>query len=124
MEDLTKEIQNALGSNLRDGREKMSVDDLIRKYPDGVTIVGFELAKGQDGSYGVYAIGEEKKYFSGGGDLKKLEEFLTTKFEGDISGINEYLRGKPLKLRIWKVKTKTRKDYTKAALVEEPRDES
>ena len=117
MEDLEKEIGNALGSNLRDGREKIKVDELIAKYPEGVTIVGFEMCAGAREPFGVYAIGEEARYFSGGGDLKKLAEFLTAKFEGDIGGINEYLRVKPFKLRIWKVKTKTRKDYTKAAVV-------
>ena len=40
-------------SKIMEGRVKISNDELMTKYPDGVTILGFDWMKGDDGKYPV-----------------------------------------------------------------------
>ena len=115
--DLEKAMDEALGTGLRDGREKIKLDDLIRTYPDGVTIVGFEMGEGKKGAFPVFAMAEAQKYFSGGGDLKILADKWLAVSEGDITAINESLRKKPTKVKIWTVQTNSGDTYTKVARI-------
>ena len=47
MDELDKATDSALGSGIRDNREKIKVDELIARYPNGVTIVAFEMCEGK-----------------------------------------------------------------------------
>ena len=115
--DLEKAMDEALGTGLRDGREKIKLDDLIRQYPDGVTINGFEMCSGKKGDFPVFAMLEAPKYFSGGGDLRLLSDKWLATAEGDITLINESLAQKPVKVKIWKVQTNSGNTYTKVSRI-------
>ena len=104
--------------DLRGGRSKISIDEIIRQYPEGVTVNGFAIFAGKDGrDYAVFTIAEEARYFSGGGDVAKLADDLVARSQGDIGAINDYLERKPRKLKIWKTRTQTGKTYTKVSPV-------
>ena len=54
-------------SRVIDGREKLDVDEVIKRYPDGVTIDEFDVLDGKDGKeYVVLHIKDTNNYFNGG----------------------------------------------------------
>lgn len=67
------------GSPVLENREKMSTDEIIARYPQGVTIIDFDFLNGKQGRYVVCAFKESpQNYFNGGKILTDIfEEFLT-----------------------------------------------
>lgn len=57
-------LANARGtSKLYTGRTKLSIDNLIGTYPDGVTLAAVDLVKGTDSEYAVFTIKEDDTIF-------------------------------------------------------------
>lgn len=84
-------------SSVREGRERMSTDEIIRNYPDGVTITEFDLLTKRNGAdimtFPTFAFAEDvTKYFNGGVMLKKIVEGWVARFDGDIEACNAALR--------------------------------
>lgn len=77
--DLAK--KKTAGSPVLSERSKISTDELIAKYPDGVTINAFDFLNGKNGKYVVCAFRENPDLFFNGGKI------LTEIFE---SFVNEY----------------------------------
>lgn len=92
-------------------REKITLNDLIKKYPDGVTVNGFDYY----GPYPVLFFAEDKNKFfhASSGDLKKITDAMLEDYEGDLGAINEDLAAFSPKVRIRKVKTTANNDYVK-----------
>lgn len=69
--------ENVTLSQLMIGREKISMDDLIKEYPNGVTVMEFSTVTYEDGNqivhYPVFAFKEDdSKFFLGGYVLNKI----------------------------------------------------
>lgn len=77
--DLAK--KKTAGSPVLSERTKISTDELMAKYPNGVTINGFDFLSGKNGRYVVCAFRENPGLFFNGGKI------LTEIFE---SFVDEY----------------------------------
>lgn len=77
--DLAK--KKTSGSPVLSERTKISTDELIAKYPNGVTINAFDFLSGKNGRYAVCAFRENPGLFFNGGKI------LTDIFE---SFVDEY----------------------------------
>lgn len=78
-------------SPIIEGKEKISVGDIIEKYPDGITITNFDMVNGVDqntgesSDYPVFTFKEDENKFGFGGHvLKKIIRVWLENFEGDI----------------------------------------
>ena len=119
MSELKKKLQQAMGAGLRQGLERLKLDELISRYPEGVSITGLEPAQYNDNEYYVYTFAEDKGlWFSGGGDLKKMGDKLLELSEGDITGLNAELKSDPIRVKIWKGRTKRGNTYTMVKVLE------
>lgn len=117
----TEQAKNALGgSPIMNGRTKLSTEDVISKYPEGVTINGFDVIHKSDGtSYPVFSIAEDNTVFFNGGSLaqKIVDEWLKEGY-GDIDGINAELKKQGAKFILGHGKTKSNKTITTYTPVE------
>lgn len=86
--------QTTLSSVMVD-REKVKTEDLIEKYPDGLTIVAFDYvtSKKSKGAYPVFNIAEDPTIFCNGGTVldRIFKEFVEA-CEGDIETASDELR--------------------------------
>lgn len=117
----TAQAKQALGgSPIMNGRTKLSTEEVIAKYPEGVTINGFDVIRKSDGtSYPVFSIKEDDSVFFNGGSLaqKIVDEWLKEGY-GDIEGINAELHQTGAKFILGKGKTKSNKTITTYTPVE------
>lgn len=66
------------------GREKISTDDVIKNYPNGVCVDEFEILTGETGKdYVVLHIKGTNNYFNGGSIALKIARGWVEDFEGD-----------------------------------------
>lgn len=84
-------------SEIREGRERISTEEIIDKYPNGVTIIGFDVLTKRNGSeyttFPTFAFAEDDTlYFNGGTSLKKITDDWLSHFEGDIEAANAALK--------------------------------
>lgn len=72
------------GSPVLEGRAKISTDDIIAKYPDGVTINAFDFLTGKNGRYVVCAFRQDPgAYFNGGKILTEIFESFVEEYAAD-----------------------------------------
>lgn len=78
--------KNLVVSSLMQDREKISVEEIIAKYPEGITIVAFDMIHGAaNGDYPVVLFAEDdSKFLMGGGKIFAgiVNDWLAN-FEGD-----------------------------------------
>ena len=78
--------KNLVVSSLMQDREKISVEEIIAKYPEGITIVAFDMIHGAaNGDYPVVLFTEDdSKFLMGGGKIFAgiVNDWLAN-FEGD-----------------------------------------
>ena len=84
-------------SELMNGRDKMDTEELIKKYPNGVTIdfidnVNMQQEDGEAENVWIFVTGEQPDKFTFGGFvLAKIFNDILSKFEGDYDAmIEEY----------------------------------
>lgn len=112
---LAKIAREAVGNG-----EYLSIDDLIAKYPEGVTVNGaFQVnIKGKILPALTFEENPRQHFYAVAGDLGKIFESWVDYFCGDESKVVEYLKKNPVKLKIWRVPSSVgKKAYTKAAVV-------
>lgn len=82
-------------SDVMTDREKITCDELIENYPDGVTITAFDYvqSKKSKGKYPVFNIEEDPTVFCNGGTIltRIFDEFVKA-MDGDIDAASEELR--------------------------------
>ncbi|MBD3878691.1 MAG: hypothetical protein SR1Q5_03275 [Quinella sp. 1Q5] len=102
-------------SNQTSDLELMRLDEVIAKYPDGLTIDYMELVTSEEGNQYVRFtfLEEPKKYSTGSGDFMQLWNYLMEDYGSNVEQLQEDLKACPERVKIWKVKTKTKKTYTK-----------
>lgn len=79
--------EQALGNSpIITGREKITTEEIIKKYPEGITLTGFDvLDNGKDG-YAVFTFAEEPdKFINGGALLSKMAFEWVKSYDGNIT---------------------------------------
>lgn len=78
--------KNLVVSSLMQDREKISVEEIIAKYPEGITITAFDMIHGAaNGDYPVVLFAEDtEKFLMGGGKIFAgiIADWLA-EFQGD-----------------------------------------
>ena len=70
------------GSPVLDERTKISTDEIIARYPNGVTINGFDFLNGKNGRYVVCSFTNDPgRYFNGGKILTEIFESFVASYK-------------------------------------------
>lgn len=79
-------------SELMTDRQKVSTDDIIKQFPDGITITAFDFVEGKEGQYPIFLFSESpKSFFSGGVVLAKIANKWLSAFNDDVDACNAAL---------------------------------
>lgn len=101
-------------SPLMEGRTKISTDDLIAAFPNGITLIEFDIVpgvnqQGQATSYPVFLFKEDpSRFYCGGTVLANIATAWVEDGGGDIDGASAELRSTG-GVRVKLVKGKTRR---------------
>ena len=101
------------GSFITKGREKIDTPDLIRMYPNGITINGVDFLKyGTGGEFSAFTFEEDDEIFFFGGQI--LTEIATDWFSGyeSVEDLNNDLTKEPVKVKLSTKKSKNGREYT------------
>lgn len=114
-------------SELMNGRDKMDTEELIKKYPDGVTIdfidnVNMSQEDGEAESVWIFVTEEQPDKFTFGGFvLAKIFNNILAEFEGDydamIEEYNSSLKEDKLRVKLERAKTKAKREITKVTVL-------
>lgn len=114
-------------SELMNGRDKMDTEELIKKYPDGVTIdfidnVNMSQEDGEAENVWIFVTEEQPNKFTFGGFvLAKIFNNILAEFEGDygamIEEYNSSLKEDKLRVKLERAKTKTKREITKVTVL-------
>lgn len=114
-------------SELMNGRNKMDTEELIKKYPDGVTIdfidnVNMSQEDGEAENVWIFVTEEQPDKFTFGGFvLAKIFNNILAEFEGDydamIEEYNSSLKEDKLRVKLERAKTKTKREITKVTVL-------
>lgn len=113
-------------SELMNGRDKMDTEELIKKYPDGVTIDFIDNVNMQqeDGEENVWIFVTEEqpdKFTFAGFVLAKIFNNILSEFEGDyaemIETYNSALKEDKLRVKLERAKTKAKREITKVTVL-------
>lgn len=101
-------------SELMNGREKIETDDIVRDYPNGITINSFDIVSTGEDRYPVVTYAEDDgKYLNGGIVLNKICDGWLEYFHGDIEQANMSLaKAGGVKCVFKKSKTKSGNNIT------------
>lgn len=103
------------------GREKILIDELIREFPDGVTIIAVDMFKSSDGEtyYPVLAIKEKPYYFNGGAIALKMVNGWLAMYSGDVEETSaELQKAGGVKVKLGRTKTKNRQTLTTIEIID------
>lgn len=114
-------------SELMSGRDKMDTEELIKKYPDGVTIdfidnVNMSQEDGEAENVWIFVTEEQPDKFTFGGFvLAKIFNNILAEFEGDydamIEEYNSSLKEDKLRVKLERAKTKSKREITKVTVL-------
>jgi hypothetical protein len=113
-------------SELMNGRDKMDTEELIKKYPNGVTIDFIDNVNMQqeDGEENVWIFVTEEqpdKFTFAGFVLTKIFNNILGEFEGDyaemIETYNSALKEDKLRVKLERAKTKSKREITKVTVL-------
>lgn len=113
-------------SELMNGRDKMDTEELIKKYPNGVTIDFIDNVNMQqeDGEENVWIFVTEEhpdKFTFAGFVLAKIFNNILDEFEGDyaemIKTYNSALKEDKLRVKLERAKTKSKREITKVTVL-------
>lgn len=113
--DIAKE--QTVFSPVMEGREKTTTQEVIDKYPNGVTLTEFDIVilpdkSGEEKPVPVFAIKEDPGVaFFGGVVLSKMAQAWATAYEGDIATASAELKASGgVKVKLTNSKTKSHND--------------
>ena len=106
-------------SPLMEGREKLETDDIIKLYPDGFTIIEFDVVNAGLDSYPVLIFKEDtEKFIFGGTVLKNICNGWVEQFDGDIESASNALKSAGgVKMKFEKTRTKNGNNLTKPIIL-------
>lgn len=113
-------------SELMSGRDKMDTEELIKKYPDGVTIdfidnVNMQQEDGEEDVWIFVTEEQPNKFTFAGFVLAKIFNNILSEFEGDyaemIETYNSALKEDKLRVKLERAKTKSKREITKVTVL-------
>lgn len=113
-------------SEIMNGRDKMDTEELIKKYPDGVTIdfidnVNMQQEDGEENVWIFVTEEQPNKFTFAGFVLAKIFNNILSEFEGDyaemIETYNSALKEDKLRVKLERAKTKTKREITKVTVL-------
>ena len=100
------------GNPIFENREKMTTDELISQYPQGVTITECALVHGDNDDYGVIAFAEKPTVFVSCGAIMTSIIVNWVKSVGTIDEVNASLLEEPVKVKMKKILNKKNQPLT------------
>lgn len=112
-------MNSTLLSVLQSNREKISTEDLIERFPDGITVNAFDFATVQDKTFAVVTFLEDNgMYYNGGTVLTKMCLAWAAGFDGDPESASIALgKAGGVKLKFTEAKTKNGNNVTTITVV-------
>lgn len=113
-------------SEIMNGRDKMDTEELIKKYPEGVTIdfidnVNMQQEDGEENVWIFVTEEQPNKFTFAGFVLAKIFNNILTEFEGDyaemIKTYNSALKEDKLRVKLERAKTKAKREITKVTVL-------
>lgn len=106
-------------SPLMTDRIKLSTDEIISQYPEGITITEFDSITMKDSQYYVAAFAEDDKaYINCGQILSKVFDRFVEAFDGDIAGASETLKAQGgLRVKLNKSRTRGGNSITTVTVI-------
>lgn len=113
-------------SELMSGRDKMDTEELIKKYPDGITIdfidnVNMQQEDGEENVWIFVTEEQPNKFTFAGFVLTKIFNNILAEFEGDyaemIKTYNSALKEDKLRVKLERAKTKSKREITKVTVL-------
>lgn len=113
-------------SELMNGRDKMDTEELIKKYPNGVTIdfidnVDMQQEDGEENVWIFVTEEQPNKFTFAGFVLAKIFNNILAEFEGDyaemIETYNSALKEDKLRVKLERAKTKSKREITKVTVL-------
>lgn len=120
MGDFKSKAKAATAScTLMENRTKISTEELITKYPDGVTITGFDFLTGDNGKYPVCIFKEnDNECFFGGSALTDICNSWAEGYESIEQCSADLAAFGGVKIKFEKSKTKSNRNFIKCEVVE------
>ena len=99
-------------------RTKLLIDDLIKTYPDGVTICGAYIFNhnGEDLRCFLFKENSDQFFYAHSGEIAILFNEWLEACQGDCITLNKELAEEPVKVKIYRVPRKKGGFYTKAVV--------
>lgn len=113
-------------SEIMNGRDKMDTEELIKKYPEGVTIdfidnVNMQQEDGEENVWIFVTEEQPNKFTFAGFVLAKIFNNILAEFEGDyaemIETYNSALKEDKLRVKLERAKTKSKREITKVTVL-------
>ena len=106
-------------SRLMANREKITTEDIIRNYPDGITLNNFDIIINSENEYPVFTFKEnDNVFYNGGTALKKIVDFWVDSFEGDVEKCaKDFAESEGLKVKLNIVKTKSNRNFVTVEII-------
>lgn len=107
-------------SPLMQGRDKIQMEELMKEFPNGVTVMEFDMVESDTGAYPVFTIAENPHVFACGGRiLANICLAWTKDYHGDIEAAsNELKAAGGVKMRFYAGRTKTGNNLTKVEILD------
>ena len=112
-------MNSTLLSSLQNNREKISTEELISSFPDGITVNAFDFATVQDKTFAVVTfLEDDSRYYNGGTVLTKMCLNWAAGFAGDPEAASTALaKAGGVKLKFAEAKTKNGNNVTTITVV-------
>ena len=106
-------------SHLMEDRVKVTTDDIISGYPDGITITEFDYINTGNEEYYIAVYAEDEgAYLNCGLILAKVFDRFVEAFDGDIKGASDCLKAQGgLKVKLEKTRTRSGNTITRVSVV-------
>ena len=106
------------GSPVSAGRTKISTEELISRFPNGVHFTSVDLFAGQNGTYAVFTLLEDDNvYYSSGTLLTQIIHNYLDRNGGDLDALNAEMKAEPFGVRLFIGKNKKGQALTKVELI-------
>ena len=109
-----KEIaeKTTAGNPIFDNREKMTTDEVIEKYPSGISITECALIASDKGEYAVIAFAEQPDVFVSCGTILTNIVHDWVAAIGSIEEVNGMLIEQPVRVKLHKILNKKKQPLT------------
>lgn len=99
-------------SELMENREKISTGELIKNFPDGITLNAVDIIKTADATYPVFTFLEDSNlFYCGGIVLSKIVDTWVKEYNGDLGILNNDLaESGGVKVKLTETKTRDGKN--------------